>query len=127
MRQFNSTHHVNRREFVRVGALGTLGLSLPGYLRRAAAGEVRSGARAKSAIVIFLGGGPTHLDTFDMKPNAPAELRGEFNPVDTNVPGIRISEHLPRPARCADKFAILRVSHTQGAHELGTKYLSSGN
>ena len=68
------------------------------------------------------------MDTFDLKPDAPAEYRGEFNPIKTNVPGIEICEHLPKLAQCADKFAILRgVSHTLAAHELGTKYLNTGN
>ena len=68
------------------------------------------------------------MDTFDLKPDAPAEFRGEFNPIKTNVPGIEISEHLPKLAQCADKFAILRgVTHTLGAHELGTEYVNTGN
>jgi len=74
------------------------------------------------------GGGPSHIDTFDLKPDAPADLRGEFKPIDTVVPGVRISEHLPRLAQCADKFAILRgVSHSLAAHEFGTKYMNTGN
>ena len=85
-------------------------------------------AKAKSAIFINLQGGPSHMDTFDLKPDAPAEFRGKFNPIDTNVPGIQISEHLPKLAQCADKFALLRgVSHTLGAHELGTEYVNTGN
>jgi hypothetical protein len=84
--------------------------------------------KAKSAIFINLGGGPSHMDMFDLKPDAPAEYRGEFNPLKTNVEGIEICEHLPRLAQCADKYAILRgVSHTLAAHELGTKYMNSGN
>ncbi len=68
------------------------------------------------------------MDTFDLKPDAPAEFRGEFNPIATNVPGIEISEHLPKLAQCADKFAILRgVSHSLAAHEFGTKYMNTGN
>jgi hypothetical protein len=118
---------VTRRDFLKVGVLGATGLSLAGYLRLAAAGEVR-GARAKSAIFINLGGGPSHLDTFDLKPDAPTEYRGEFSPIDTNVPGVRICEHLPQLARCADKFTIVRgVTHTLAAHELGTRYMNSGN
>ena len=118
---------VKRRDFLKVGVLGTAGLSLANYLRLAEAGEVRS-AKAKSAIFINLGGGPTHMDTFDLKPDAPSEYRGEFNPIDTNVDGVQISEHLPKLAKCADKYAILRgVSHTLAAHELGTKYLNTGN
>jgi hypothetical protein len=115
-----------RRDFLRVGALGG-GLSLAGYLRLAQAGAVRAGA-AQSAIVIWLGGGPSHLDTFDMKPEAPAEIRGEFRPIATSVPGIQICEHLPRLAQQAADYAIVRgISHTLAGHELGTEYLSTGN
>jgi hypothetical protein len=68
------------------------------------------------------------MDTFDLKPNAPAEYRGQFNPIKTNVPGVEISEHLPKLATCADKFAILRgVTHTLAAHELGTEYVNTGS
>ena len=68
------------------------------------------------------------MDTFDLKPNAPAEFRGEFNPIKTNVAGVEICEHLPKLAQCADKFAILRgVSHTLAAHELGQEYVNTGN
>jgi hypothetical protein len=118
---------ITRRDFVKAGALGTLGLSLAGYLRLAQAGGVRP-ARATSAIFVYLGGGPSHLDSFDLKPGAPAEIRGEFRPIDTNVTGIQICEHLPRLARCADKYTIVRgVSHTLAGHELGTEYLITGN
>jgi len=104
-----------------------MGLSLSGYLRMAHAGEVGP-AKAKSAIFIFLAGGPPHLDTFDMKPDAPAEIRGEFRPISTNVTGLQVCEHLPKLARCADKFAVLRgVSHSLAGHELGTSYLNTGS
>jgi uncharacterized protein (DUF1501 family) len=116
---------ITRRDFVRVGAVG--GLSLAGYLRRADAGEVRK-AKAKSAIFVFLQGGPPHLDTFDPKPDAPAEIRGEFKPIKTAVPGLQFCEHLPKLAKCADKFAVLQgVSHTLAGHELGTDYLNTGS
>ena len=118
---------VRRRDFLKVGVLGGAGLSLSGYLRMAEAGEVRPG-KATSAIFVNLSGGPTHMDTFDLKPDAPAEFRGEFSPIDTVVPGVQISEHLPKLAGCTDKFAILRgVSHTLAAHEFGTKYMNTGN
>lgn len=118
---------VRRRDFLKVGALGA-GLSLGGYLRLAAAGQVAPNARGKAGILIYLGGGPSHMDTFDLKPDAPSEYRGEFNPIDTNVPGIQISEHLPKLAQCADKYTILRgVSHTLAAHELGRMYMNTGN
>jgi Protein of unknown function (DUF1501) len=120
---------IPRRDFLRIGALaGIGGLSLPGFLSMASTGGVNANARAKAAIFVRLGGGPSHMDTFDLKPDAPSTHRGEFNEIATNVPGIRISEHLPKLARCADKFAILRgVSHTLAAHELGTLYMGSGN
>ena len=71
-----------------------------------------------------LAGGPTHMDTFDLKPDAPDTHRGEFKEIKTNVPGVRFCEHLPKLAKVADKFAILRgVSHTLAAHALGTQYL----
>jgi hypothetical protein len=118
---------IKRRDFLRVGAIGA-GLSLSGYLRMAAAGEVAAASKSKSAIFINLTGGPSHMDTFDLKPDAPAEFRGKFNPIKTNVPGVEISEHLPNLAKCADKFAIVRgVTHTLAAHELGTEYVNTGS
>jgi Protein of unknown function (DUF1501) len=118
---------MTRRDFVKAGVVGGIGLSLSQYLRMAAAGEVQGG-KAQSAIFIYLGGGPTHMDTFDLKPDAPEEYRGEFKPIPTNVPGVQICEHLPRLARCADKFAILRgVTHSLAAHGPGTKYMNTGN
>ena len=117
---------IRRRDFLKAGALGS-GLSLAGYLRLAHSGEVQA-AKAKAAIFVNLGGGPSHLDTFDLKPGAPDEIRGEFKPIDTKVAGVQISEHLPKLASHTDKFAVLRgVSHTLAAHELGSKYLNSGN
>ncbi|MGE0605747.1 MAG: DUF1501 domain-containing protein [Pirellulales bacterium] len=116
-----------RRDFLQAGALGTVGLSLAGYLRAAQAGEVAA-APAKAGIFINLGGGPSHMDTFDLKPAASTEFRGELNPIATNVPGVEICELLPKLAQSADKFAILRgVSHTLAAHELGSKYLNTGS
>jgi hypothetical protein len=118
---------VKRRDFLKIGALGSLGLNLAGYLRMSQAGEVAS-AKATRAILITLGGGPSHIDTFDPKPDAPAEFRGEFNPIATNVSGIQISEHLPKLAACVDRYAILRgVSHNVAAHDLGQRYMNTGN
>jgi hypothetical protein len=118
---------VSRRDFLRVGALAGLGLSLPKFLELDALGGV-SPAPGRAAIYVRLAGGPSHMDTFDLKPDAPDTHRGEFKEISTNVPGIRISEHLPKLAKCADKFAILRgVSHTLAAHELGSVYLLTGN
>ena len=117
---------VKRRDFLKVGVLGTTGLGLSSYLRLASAGAVQAG-QATSAIFVNLPGGPSHIDTFDLKPNAPEEYRGLFNPIQTNVEGIEISEHLPKLAACADKYTILRgVSHTLGAHRLGQEYINTG-
>jgi Protein of unknown function (DUF1501) len=118
---------VRRRDFIKVGAIGGMGLSLAGYLRLAEAGQVDT-TKARSAICITLYGGPSHQDTFDLKPQGPSEVRGEFKPIKTNVPGIEICEHLPKLASCADQYTIIRsVSHTLGSHFLGTDYLNTGN
>lgn len=118
---------VKRRDLLKIGSLTIGGLSLPNYLSLASDRAAKSG-RADRAIFIELPGGPSHLDTFDLKPNAPSEFRGSFNPIRTNVPGIEISEHLPKLSKVADKFCILRgVSHTLAAHRLGQEYVNTGS
>lgn len=118
-------HPTSRREFIKVGVLGA-GLTLAESLRLKAA-EPRPVAE-RSAILVFLKGGPSHQDMFDLKPEAPAEYRGEFRPIATNVPGVEICEHLPQLARLADKYVILRsVSHNLADHGLGSRYLLTGN
>jgi len=100
---------VSRRNFLRIGALGMGGLALPEVLRAEAASGVRSTSRQhKAVIMIFLPGGASHQDMFDLKMDAPAEIRGEFKPIATNVPGIQICEHLPRIAKQADQYTIIR-------------------
>lgn len=117
----------SRRDFLRVGTLSAAGFTLANYLRLAEAGEVAN-AKGKAAIFIDLNGGPSHLDSFDLKPNAPDDIRGKFKPISTNVSGIQVCEHLPKLATCADKFAILRgVSHTLAAHRLGSEYVNTGS
>jgi hypothetical protein len=104
---------VNRRDVLQVGTLALGGLTLADLLRlRAAASPVPS----KSVVMIHLSGGPSHLDTYDMKPLAPAEYRGEFQPIATNVPGVEICELMPMQARLADKFAILRGAQIANLH-----------
>lgn len=101
---------ISRRNFLKIGAFGA-GLTLADLLRdRARAdGPARtSNTRQKSAIMIYLPGGPSHMDMYDLKPDAPAEFRGEFRPIDTNVPGVRICEHFPLQARMWDKLACIR-------------------
>src|ERR1700686_1514432 len=97
---------MTRRDWLRVGALGVGGLTLPNLLRLEASTPRR--ARARSVILLFLSGGPSHLDMWDLKPDAPEEIRGTFRPVSTRVPGIQICEHLPRMASVMDKCAIIR-------------------
>jgi hypothetical protein len=96
---------LSRRNFLQVGALGMGGLTLPGLLRAESAAGTRS---HKSVIMVYLTGGLAHQDTFDLKPNAPAEVRGEFKPIPTNVPGIQFGQHLTRLAACADKLTVVR-------------------
>ena len=96
---------VARRSFLKIGALGVGGLTLPQLMRAEAAGGKRS---HKSVIMVYLSGGMAHQDTFDLKPNGPAELKGEFKPIPTNVTGIQFGEHLPKLAKCADKLAVIR-------------------
>lgn len=127
MARFRTCDGVARRDFLKVGVLGGGALTLANYLRWAHAGEVQP-TRATSAIFINLQGGPSHMDTFDLKPQAPSEYRGEFQPIATNVPGIEISEHLPKTALVMDKVCLLRgITHTLAAHELGTQYVNTGN
>jgi hypothetical protein len=113
---------------LKVGAIGATPLTLGSFLRSSAAGNVAPTARAKAAIFVNLPGGPSHMDTFDLKPHSSSEFRGEFSPIQTKVPGIDICEHLPRLASAMDQFVILRgVSHTLAAHELGSEYVNTGN
>jgi hypothetical protein len=110
---------MSRRQLLRVGGLGSFGLTLPALLRAEARGaplkeEKRSPAALRpirSCILVFYYGGPSHLDTYDMKPNAPAEIRGQFGSITTSVPGIRVCEHLPETARVLDRLAIVRSMH----------------
>jgi hypothetical protein len=97
---------VSRRNFIKIGALGMGGLALPQLLQAESAAGIRQSHKA--VIMLYLPGGPPHQDTFDLKLDAPSEIRGEFRPIATNVPGIQICEHLPRMARITDKLAIIR-------------------
>src|SRR5690348_108405 len=94
---------VSRREFIQIGSAGFLGLTLPGLLAAQSGMAAERVDNEKSVILVFLWGGPPHQDSFDMKPDAPAEIRGQFKPIKTNVPGIDICEHLPMLAKMADK------------------------
>ena len=108
----------DRRTMLRVGALG--GLLSQSSLLRAEAAAPSAGRTAKSVILLFQFGGASHIDTFDPKPDAPSEIRGEFGVIDSSVPGRRICEHLPKLARLADKYALVRsVQHKSSSHNPG--------
>ncbi|HMO83547.1 MAG TPA: DUF1501 domain-containing protein [Lacipirellulaceae bacterium] len=117
-----------RRDFLKAGALGALGFSLPQYFAAKAVGAVNPARENHACIMIFNLGAPSQLDTFDMKPEAPAEIRGPFKPMSTAVPGTFISEILPRHAAIADKFSLVRSCHHQGAavHDAGWQIMQTG-
>ena len=102
---------LSRREFLRVGGLAVGGLTLADLLRLRARGATSAGTNGKAVIMVYLNGGPSHIDLYDLKPDAPVEYRGDFRPVRSDVPGIDISEHLPRLARVADRYALIRSLH----------------
>src|SRR5947208_14382623 len=115
-----------RRDFLHAGSLATLGLTLPGYL----SAKEATGAKDSdvNCIMLFLLGGPSHIDTWDMKPKAPAEVRGPFQPIKTAAPGIEISEIFPKMAKHADKFSLVRSCyHTAAAvHDTGHQMMQPG-
>jgi hypothetical protein len=118
--------HASRRDFLHVGALSTLGLSLPSFLR--AKEEKGSADRDVNCIMLFLLGGPSQLDTWDLKPNAPEEVRGPFKPIQTSASGIEISEIFPKMAKHADQFSLVRsLYHTATAvHDTGHQMMQTG-
>ena len=129
MSLMDQKHTLHRRRFLQVGYSGLLGMGLPSLLaaRNAGAGDATRG-RAKSVIVILLSGGLGQLDSFDMKPDAPEGIRGEFKPIDTAVPGIRICEHLPLLAKQMKRLAIVRsMSHPEGNHLVAVHRVLTGH
>jgi len=118
----------SRRDFLHVGSLAAVGLSLPQYARASAEGQVRPGCENRSCIMIFNLGGPSHVDLWDMKPDAPAEIRGPFKPIRTKAADFEVSELLPRHAEMADRFSLVRSCHHDGAavHDAGWQMLQTG-
>ncbi|MFN4260732.1 MAG: DUF1501 domain-containing protein [Gemmataceae bacterium] len=119
---------ITRRELLRAGALGFFGLTWPNWLRAAA-----RGAKAKACILVYLDGGMSHIDTLDMKPAAPAEYRGEFQPIATTIPGVQVCEHLPRLAQVLRHCALVRSMGQRGRgiigdnHHTGAYYYLTGH
>src|SRR5262245_58070405 len=115
-----------RRDWLRLGSLGAFGLSLPGLLR--AAESSRGKATTRSCILFLLHGGPSQLETWDMKPGAPDNIRGSFKQIDTSVSGIRICEHMPRLAKRAHRYTIVRsMTHTAINHNTATYTVTTGH
>src|SRR5262245_23761927 len=122
-RTHRTARPMGRREVLRAGALGLFGLSLSDLLRAQTVASART-KRAKACILLFMWGGPAQQDTWDMKPDAPADYRGEFKPIATRVPGLRICEHLPRLAGHTDKLTVIRsLTHPDVDHTTATHYL----
>jgi hypothetical protein len=127
---------VTRREALRVGGLAFTGLTWPSWLQARAATQPRPAGRpprggfgkARSCILVYSYGGPSHLDVWDLKPEAPREVRGDFRPIASGVPGLRITEHLPRLARLAGHYAVVRsVSHRDNDHAVGAYLALTGH
>jgi hypothetical protein len=117
---------MTRRDWLRVGALGVGAMTLPNLLQLEAGTPRR--ARARSVIMLFLSGGPSHLDMWDLKPEAPEEIRGTFRPASTGVAGIRICEHMPMTAAVMDKCAIIRsMQHASGNHPAAAYWMMIGS
>lgn len=125
-----SGNHATRRDALQAGALGLLGLSTAGVLRmRSVAADAGVPLpEPKAVIYLFLTGGPSQHDTFDMKPDGPAEFRGEFSPIATRTPGIQICEHFPQLAQRSDKWSLVRsLTHKESGHDKGTYVMLTGN
>lgn len=126
MKVNNHTDLFGRRDFIKIGSLGALGLNLADTLRGAAASTVKP-KKDLSIILVWQSGGCGQQDTFDMKPDAPIEYRGEFKPISTNVPGMQVCEHLPRTAKICDKLTVLRsMKSRENNHERAINYLLTG-
>ncbi|HUR44559.1 MAG TPA: DUF1501 domain-containing protein [Candidatus Saccharimonadales bacterium] len=120
---------MTRRAMLRIGAIAPLGLTLPTLLKAATNAGPNAGrfGQAKRCLMLYMWGGPSHIDTFDMKPGAPAEIRGDFSPISTNIPGIQICEHLPFLAKHADKLGFVRsVTHSDNNHSTSAHWMLTG-
>ncbi|MFN0195404.1 MAG: DUF1501 domain-containing protein [Planctomycetaceae bacterium] len=118
--------HIGRRDLLRIGALGSVGLSLPDILRSAETSDLKPG-KAKSCILFFLDGGPAHIDTWDMKPDAPDKIRGEFKPIASTIPEVPVCEYLPMLSQQMHHLALIRGVHHQVVdHNASCYYMLTG-
>jgi uncharacterized protein (DUF1501 family) len=116
-----------RRDCVKLGLSGLFAGGLVGALRSTASAAVNPARKAKACILIWMDGGPSHYETFDPKPDAPQEFRGQFDAIATRAPGVRFSQHMQRLASISDKFAVVRsIRHDQGNHGAGNHYMMTG-
>ena len=131
--RFTDCEGVHRRDFLKIGAgAGLFGLTLPQLLQLEARAAARKGSgekdrKANLVIMVWLGGGPASIDMWDLKPDAPEGIRGEFKPIPTKAEGVRISEHLPKMAAVMDKATIVRsLAHTIPSHGPATVFVTTG-
>jgi uncharacterized protein (DUF1501 family) len=116
-----------RRDCVKLGLSGLFAGGLVGALRSTASAAVNPARKAKACILIWMDGGPSHYETFDPKPDAPQEFRGQFDAIATRAPGVRFSQHMQRLASISDKYAVIRsIRHDQGNHGAGNHYMMTG-
>ncbi len=130
MSQYRNCAGVSRRDCLQIGLTAFVGTGLSGLLRlqAQAANPSPRQAKAKSCILIWMDGGPTHFETFDPKPDAPAEIRGEFEPISTKVPGVQFSQHMTKLAGMMDQISVIRsIRHDQGNHGAGNHYMMTGS
>ncbi|MCA9069163.1 MAG: DUF1501 domain-containing protein, partial [Planctomycetaceae bacterium] len=118
------TRRVTRRTCLQAGWFGGMGLAMSDVLRlQAGQAQAKAKPLADSVLFVNLAGGPSHLDTLDMKPEGPQETRGEFQPIQSNMPGLMVCEHLPKFSKMVDRFTLIRgIHHSAGAHPQGQAY-----
>src|SRR3954471_4803254 len=118
---------ISRRTLLEAAGAGLLGLSAPGLFAAEARRERPTSARAKSVIFLFLFGGPSQLETFDLKPDAAEKIRGPYRPIASRTPGLRIGEHLPRLAQISEKYCVVRtMTHPYNDHSGAAHYMQTG-
>lgn len=130
MSQYRNCAGISRRDCLQLGLTAGVGLGLSNLLRlqAQAAPTAPRKAKAKSCILIWMDGGPTHFETFDPKPDAPAEIRGEFEPISTKIPGVQFSQHMTKLAAMTDQLSVIRsIRHDQGNHGAGNHYMMTGS
>jgi Protein of unknown function (DUF1501) len=126
--QHTDCERFHRRDFLKAGTAGLLGLGLADLLRAEASPKKQKAGRATGVIMVWLAGGPSTIDIWDLKPDAPENVRGEFRPIKTSAPDIQIGEHLPRLARTMDRVTLIRsLHHSIPVHGPGTVYMTTGN